>query len=84
MTELLALILGLQLGYWGRTISSKVSDIHHALRNRIENPAGVVKPNPQKIADRSDDSPTGPVRPPDPKQYAIQNQIRENELKARV
>lgn len=80
MTELLALILGLLLGFYGRTMYDRLNQIYEEFRERQEaRQVGVVRPRgipatKNQPIDLSSD--TGGVRKPSPAE--IENQRQED------
>jgi hypothetical protein len=88
MTELLTLIVGLLLGYYGRTVLDYVKTIAERLKDKREyERAGVVRPGVTKVQSGTNEpidlsSDTGGIRRPSPEQAMIAN-MKEREKRLR-
>lgn len=84
MTEALSLLIGLLVGYFGRQVYDKLSDIHEYWRDKYDaHAAGVVRPTATRVTrnvpiDLSTDS--GPVRRPTPQEANTRRLEARDEL----
>lgn len=82
----LLLVLAFALGYLLRDIRDKVTNLYEAFKDRIETPAGVVRPttkvNQQQSLSSEDEA--GGVRPPNPAEYAQIEFNRRNRTRPRA
>lgn len=67
------LLVGLIIGFWARDIWQKVTDIYDSIKDRIEKPAGVVKPT-RKVAEQMQptDTSAGAVHGPTPEEVLFE------------
>lgn len=84
MGLLLSLLIGLLGGYWARTTHDRLKQLTDYFKDRLEAPAGIVRPKGQTLAGSSPVPPTetdtGGIRRPTPDAYAIMNARDRDEL----
>ena len=85
MANLLCLLIGLCVGFWGWNVYSSLQDLKERLQAKREYAeAGVVKPQSRQIPRVDLTSPTGGVRRPSPDEILIANMKERDEKLKRL
>ena len=83
MANVICLLIGLLVGFYGQAVYSMLREILLRLQDTREyNKAGIVRPEVKQVQQIDLTSPTGGVRAPSPDQYVLANmKARDEKLK---